>query len=126
MSDLVHVGPCYRCKCDMTLPRALYEAAKKSSRIEFYCPYGHSQIFAEGESEETKLRRERDRLQQRLAEKDDTISRLEREKSAQRGQVTKLRNRVSKSVCPCCTRSFTDLRRHMATKHPEFAAEAAE
>jgi hypothetical protein len=25
-------------------------------------------------------------------------------------------------VCPCCNRSFQNLRRHMATKHPEFNA----
>lgn len=30
-------------------------------------------------------------------------------------------DRVGKGVCPCCKRSFTNLRRHMTTKHPDVA-----
>lgn len=26
-------------------------------------------------------------------------------------------------VCPCCNRTFSDLQRHMASKHKGFAAE---
>jgi hypothetical protein len=51
------------------------------------------------------------------------VARLDKELVAQRGQTTKARNqleRVGNGVCPCCTRSFTNLRRHMATKHPGF------
>jgi hypothetical protein len=40
--------------------------------------------------------------------------------------VTKIKNRVGHGVCPCCTRSFQNLARHMASEHPTFAAEAAE
>lgn len=39
----------------------------------FYCPNGHSLTF--GDTELDKLRRERDRLAQRVAEKDDAIAR---------------------------------------------------
>jgi len=128
------VGPCYTCKCEMMIPDALYEAADRAKGvISFYCAYGHGQVFAKGESEETKLRRERDRLQQRLAEKDDEINRqrelregTERRLSAARGQVTKIKNRVGHGVCPCCNRTFENLARHMTSKHPTFTAEAAE
>jgi DNA repair exonuclease SbcCD ATPase subunit len=86
-----------------------------------------------GESDETKLRRERDRLTQRLAEKDDELRRqrerveaAERRGAAARGQVTKIKNRIGHGVCPCCNRTFENLHRHMASQHPTFTAEAAE
>ncbi|GEP12594.1 hypothetical protein [Methylobacterium gnaphalii] len=108
------------------------------ARIEgrsWQCPNGHGQWF--GESENDKIRRERDRLKQDAARlqsmaqearesRDRAYEReaaAERRASAARGQVTKLKKRAANGVCPCCTRSFADLRRHMASRHPAFIAE---
>lgn len=129
-----NVGLCCTCKCEMWIPDALYEAADRGrGKIGFHCAYGHSNVFAVGESEETKLRRERDRLAQRIAERDDEIARqrqlreeTERRLSATKGVVTQIKNRVGHGVCPCCNRTFGDLARHMAHQHPTYAAEAAE
>ncbi|MFC6487312.1 hypothetical protein [Nitratireductor sp. GCM10026969] len=121
---------CCRCKSDMWLPDDLYSAARKSPDISFYCPYGHPQHFPEGETEEVRLRRERDRLKQQLAQKDDEIGwqrnqreAAQRSASARKGQITRLKNRAAAGVCPCCNRSFENLRRHMASKHPGFVSE---
>ena len=92
------VGPCYTCKCEMWIPDALYESANHAKgRISFYCAYGHSQVFCVGDNEETKLRRERDLLKQRLSEKDDTIKywreskeQTEKRLSATKGVVTRI------------------------------------
>jgi hypothetical protein len=127
------VGPCCRCKSEMWLPDEFEKTARRSEAITFYCPYGHAQVFRAGETEVDKLRRERDRLAQRVAEWQDE-ARSEREKkeaaerraAAARGQVTKIRNRVGHGVCPCCNRTFGNLSRHMASEHPTFAAEAVE
>jgi hypothetical protein len=135
--DVVATGPCCRCGAPIRLPGELYRSAKRSPAISFWCAYGHEQHFPAGETEADKLRRERDRLTQKLAEKDDDIARerrmrerereereaAERRASAARGQVTKLKKRASNGVCPCCNRTFGDLARHMATKHPTFLAE---
>jgi hypothetical protein len=131
-----NAGPCCACKCEVWIPDALYEAALHSrgpNGIHYYCAYGHSQHYVQGESEETKLRRERDRLVQRLAEKDDEIARQRglresAENSARtlKGHVTRIKNRVGHGVCPCCSRTFGNLARHMATQHPTWTAEAAE
>lgn len=127
---------CCKCKCQMWVPDELDKAAlhrRGPNGIRFWCPYGHDQFYAEGESDEQKLRRERDRLAQRIAEKDDEIARqrqmreeTERRLSATRGVVTRIRNRVGHGVCPCCNRNFGNLARHMATQHPTWTAEAAE
>lgn len=131
--DHINVGSCACCKTEFVIPVELYKAAKASEKISFFCPYGHSQHYPKSETEEQKLRRERDRLAQRVAEWQDE-ARAEREKkeaaerraAAARGQVTKIKNRVGHGVCPCCNRTFENVARHMASQHPTFTAEAAE
>jgi hypothetical protein len=122
---------CGECGLRFTVPRVWVDQRRNDHRT-FYCMNGHPMSYT-GESEREKLRRERDRLRQQLAEKDDTIKHwanaAEKERKAAiaaKGTVTKLRKRVGNGACPCCNRSFTDLRRHMETQHPEFKAEAAE
>lgn len=127
-------GHCWKCGCEVWLPDNLYAAARHGAgTISFFCAYGHNAVFAEGETETDKLRRERDRLAQRIAEKDDEIKRqrelregTERQLSATRGVVTRIKNRVGHGVCPCCNRTFGNLAGHMMTQHPDYAAEAAE
>lgn len=104
------------------------EATLRRSAQQFHCPWGHPQHFPLGDSEATILRRERDLLKQRLAQRDDAVrdarDRAERERNranGYKGHATKLANRAKAGVCPCCNRSFVELRRHMATKHPDFA-----
>lgn len=134
---MITITGCVRCKCDWAIPDALYMAAKASSSITFYCPYGHPQIFTEGPSEADLLRRERDRLKQQVAQREDEAKEAwrvaslrdderlaaERRASAARGQVTRLKNRAAAGLCPCCNRSFVNLQRHMASQHKGFVAE---
>ena len=122
VADL-EVTTCPTCGCYFGAPAGFINSRRQDKQC-FYCPNGH--VMSYRESEADKLRRERDRLQQRLAEKDDEIISLENRRRAAVGQVTKLRNRVGNGVCPCCSRSFTNLQRHMTTQHPQWTSEAAE
>lgn len=84
-----------------------------------YCPLGHQHAPA-GEGEAAKLRRH---LQTEADER--TRAEAEREQAeasarAHKGAATKARKRAAAALCPCCNRSFVQLRRHMATKHPDF------
>lgn len=120
---------CGKCGIEFGVPHAFdTEQRQQGKNGGFFCPNGHAQVYSESESD--KLRRERDRLSQRLAEKDDDIRReregreaAERKAAAARGQVTRIKKRVGNGVCPCCTRSFTNLRRHMEAQHPEYRAD---
>lgn len=139
MGRTIAVTGCVRCKCDWAIPEALYTAARASSSITFYCPYGHPQVFREGPTEADVLRLERDRLKQKVVQVEDekriawntakareeARSAAERRASAARGQATRLKNRAAAGLCPCCNRSFVNLQRHMATKHKSFVAEEA-
>lgn len=116
------------CNCGMTfaMPIEFKERKLKKRNIAsektFYCPAGHAQHYL-GETEETMLRRERDRLQQQVAQHDDEIDYQRRSARAYKGQATRLRRRAKAGVCPCCNRTFKQLAAHMANKHPGFTPE---
>lgn len=127
MADLIELE-CW-CGLPFAMPRSLYRQARGSSSVSFHCPLGHSNVFRESDAD--KYRREAERLKQQMAWKDDELrqererararlERSERSAAAYKGQVTKLRTRAKAGLCPCCNRSFQDLHRHMATKHPDF------
>jgi hypothetical protein len=124
------IGACCQCKSEMWLPLVLYESARHSSKIVFFCPYGHEQVFTDGETEADKLRRERDRLVQQMAQKNDELEAqiasakaFKAQAAAYKASATKARQRGSKGVCQCCGRQFQNVLRHMQTKHADFKAE---
>jgi hypothetical protein len=104
----------------------------------FYCPNGHSQYYTE--TEVMRLKREIEAKQRSLEWERSQRETAERGKrdaeaslTAQKAQATRARNelkrvrvRVHHGVCPCCNRSFQNLRRHMETKHPGELAKQAE
>lgn len=117
---------CLTCGVIYAIPASVYDEQQRTGGYH-KCPSGHSQGWAKDECETERLRRERNLLNQRVAERNDEIrhqkalrERAERTASAYKGQVTKLRKRAGRGVCPCCNRSFANLRRHMEAKHPDF------
>lgn len=121
---------CYKCGILFSVPDHWYKC-RREDKENFWCPNGHSQAFVKSMAD--KLAEELSRAKQQLAQKDDEIQwqrqhreAAERSASAARGQVTRLKNRASAGVCPCCNRTFSQLARHMANKHPGFSAEPIE
>lgn len=118
---------CCRSDCNVLFGlNADYDEAKRRDHSSFYCPNGHSQHFP-GESKEERLRRElhNTTLEKERAERNARVERerreaVERSEAATRGYLTRIKNRVAAGVCPCCTRSFKQLARHMASQHPEY------
>lgn len=117
---------CYKCKEPFGIEESTRQVLLRTHQ-NFYCPHGHVQHYLEGESEETKLRRERDRLKQSIAYEQDRVRRAQEEAEHQRrrangykGHATRITRRAKAGVCPCCNRHFVQLERHMATKHPTF------
>lgn len=77
----------------------------------FYCSNGHSQAFQN--SGEDMMRRERDRAIQEKA-------RLEEELAKASKEMERVTKRTMHGICPCCNRTFSNVARHMKTKHPEI------
>lgn len=116
------ITQCYKCGTDFGLDEQLHKRFYDKGDS-FYCPNGHSQAYCKSEV---------DRLKEELIKEKDRGSSwyrryLEEEKSknAYKGQVTKIKNRISNGVCPCCKRHFTNLERHMKSKHPDLSGSKA-
>ena len=104
-----------------------WQRQKRRDHSWWYCPNGHHQHYP-AQSDIEKAKAEAEQLRSRLAAAKQNAKyhraereRVERSRSAIKGQLTKVKNRVAKGVCPCCNRHFENLHRHMETKHPEYA-----
>lgn len=123
------IWACKTCGVVATCPTELFDQQRRSGGYHA-CPNGHKWGWDKEDSEDAQIRRERDLLKQKLAQRDDEIARQKRmreeaEKTAsvRKGQVTRLKNRAAAGVCPCCNRTVSQMARHMASKHPGFKAE---
>lgn len=121
----------HKCWCGVShaISESLHRLATEKGKV-MYCPLGHEWFIRETtvdrlrkklQKEEQKLCRERARHDQTRAELKDT----EHRRRAQKAATTRIVNRVSRGVCPCCNRSFVNLLRHMTSKHPDYSRETA-
>ena len=115
---------CWSCGIQYAVP-GHFDRTRRVDGAGFYCPNGHSAAYHETTVQ--KLEKQLARKQELLdAERRDNEhqkqmrAQLNKRLSATKGIVTRIRNRVGNGVCPCCNRSFVNLRRHMDTKHPAW------
>lgn len=110
-------------ECDEPIVFAV--AAARLNRLRetgerFYCPSGHGNSYGNSlakklEETERQLRAEKcETFRQRQARE---VVEIELQRTI--CQKERLRKRVQNGVCPCCNRTFQNLARHMAIKHPE-------
>lgn len=111
---------CCVCGVEFAMPDVLLRK-RLANKGSFWCPNGHSLAFTE--SSVQRLQRQLNAAQDATARAEARARDAENRRRAAVGQTTKLRNRISDGVCPCCHRTFVNVQRHMATKHPDFAGE---
>lgn len=118
VTERIVTQQCINCGVWFGVPE-FFDTRRQQDGKNFYCPSGHSQCYRESDADRLRkqLNREIASHDQTRAHRDDA----ERRVTAQKGVNTKLKKRVGNGVCPCCNRSFTNLRRHMKCKHPDFA-----
>ena len=116
---------CATCGFHFFVPQATRQKWRQNATT-FYCPLGHSNWY--GVSEADKLRKEVAAAKQR----EETIrhqrdeAQFERDRAREAlSKTTKakkaLAKRIAAGVCPCCHRTVSQMARHMATKHPDYA-----
>lgn len=106
------------CGAPMALPDTVLRNARELGN-DLYCPAtGHKFRFG---SEVDALRKKLEAERSRNTALTDQLRAAERQVSSAKGQLTKARKRAAAGVCPCCNRSFVQLARHMATKHPDYS-----
>ena len=113
------VVDCPNCGMEFGVPPR-YDERRRDDHKSFYCPSWHSMNY-EQESDKERLKRQLDRAKDDAARARASFDQAAASLRATKGVVTKMKKRAAAGVCPCCTRTFQDLARHMKSKHPDFA-----
>lgn len=120
--SIVSMGNCITCGVAIAGPETFNNQRLRDHKA-FYCVNGHSQVYV-GKTKEQALQEQLDAEKARRVRAEEGRVRdaehAKRQVAAERGKVTKLRNRVGNGVCPCCNRTFQNLLMHMTTQHPDF------
>lgn len=108
---------CGECGVQFAMTEAKYEDAKTKGST-FYCTNGHARVYTtskikELENQLAAQKSSNEWYQKRLYDESKRVS-------AFKGQVTRIKNRVSNGVCPCCKRTFSNLANHIKHLHPEW------
>jgi len=121
---------CCRCGCVFGMEEG-FMRDRRNDHQSFYCPNGHGQHYT-GKTDAQKAREEADSQRERALEverwwrqEQQEHARTELSRRAYKGQVTKIKRRVGKGVCPCCNRTFANLASHMTTQHPDWSDDDA-
>lgn len=113
---------CYKCGVMFGMPESLYNDLLKN-HANFWCPNGHQQHFI-GKTEAERERERRIAAEAKAARAEDRAEIAERRRRYEKGQKTRILNRVKNGVCPFCGRSFPNVEAHMKSKHDDVDTKA--
>jgi uncharacterized Zn finger protein (UPF0148 family) len=113
---------CANCSVPFMMTREMNNMLRANPGKTFYCPNGHGQHYT-GKTPEQKKREELEQKLREVEEQKDRITNRFLQTINERNEAQRQLKRIHKGVCPCCNRSFQDLKKHMATKHPELVVE---
>lgn len=109
-----------------------YRQQKATEGGYWNCPYCRCG-WGYGESENARLKKELDQERKRKEwaqqEARNANQKAEHERRVglgYKGALVKTKKRIGKGTCPCCKRHFSNVERHMATQHPEYAEVAGD
>lgn len=112
---------CGSCGVVHAIPQGMYENCKREGGF-WYCPNGHQRGWREGAEKtkilqlEAELRSEQRRREAALVRANDATAKAVKAERA----LSRHKTRAKNGVCPCCKRTFQQLARHMANKHPDY------
>lgn len=105
---------CFKCGVLFAMTEDFQENLRRN-RNTFYCPNGHGQVYT-GKTDAQKLKD----AEARETALNDQLFAAVADAEKTRGDLIRARIRIANGVCPCCNRSFENVRRHIATKHPDY------
>lgn len=120
---------CGQCGSVFAMSEAKHRRCKANGES-WYCPNGHCRVYTDTENKQLKDQLTREKQFREQAEASQKYWRAEathadRRAIAQKAAKTRLKNRIANGVCPCCTRHFTNVQRHIKDMHPEYKASEA-
>ena len=125
---------CPHCAGIFALSQAFLDEARRKGNFAqvWVCPYckekrgygksEHEIEKAKLEAQIAQLERSKKWAEERKDYAEKEAAHFRKSRDGMKGVLAKERKRVGNGVCPCCNRTFGNLQRHMATKHPGHAA----
>jgi hypothetical protein len=108
-----------QCWCGMhhAIPEGLYDFQQRrhddgEREVSVYCPLGHTHHPA-GTSKWATERKAREAAEARATSLADQLAAADKE-------AKRLARRARNGVCPCCHRSFANVKKHMDNRHPTY------
>jgi hypothetical protein len=126
-TDVLAIEECCNCHIKFAMPADFQRRCRDAGRkATFYCPLGHAQHYTVSETQRLKDELARAERRQGWAETSaqaarDQAAAAERSARAYKGHMTRARKRIGNGVCPCCSRHFANVERHMRGQHPGYA-----
>lgn len=116
---------CQCSKCDVPVVMSSgHTQSLKRSHEKFYCVNGHAQHWP-SESDVEALQKQLEAKERDLVfERQRAATNFNARQHAEK-KLEKIERRTSGGVCPCCSRTFVALGRHMKTKHADFVKDAS-
>lgn len=108
----LETATCCACSMLFAVPKDFNRRRREDSKS-FYCPAGHAQHYKPGGSEADRLKRDLERERQVREAAESRAGKAEQNLAQVARAHRKMRERVMNGVCPCCNRSFGNLRDHM-------------
>lgn len=109
---------CAGCHMDFGITPA-FVRRRRADHKTFWCPAGCSNHYP-GESALERAQRERDAARAKATAVEDQLQAARDDAEQVRRTLVRERARFAAGVCPCCDRSFVEVRRHIETKHPDY------
>lgn len=107
---------CGHCGMAFAIPKVFNDENREQGPARtFYCPNGHPRTYRKGEVAEL-----RDELAAKTKLLADALSDRDKERNradAAEANRTRLLKRVRAGVCPHCHRTFSNMARHVQSKH---------
>lgn len=123
-TDTLQIIECGSCHIPFAIPDNLYKARRKDGK-NFYCPNGH--YIGYSNNENTRLKARLDQAEAEAAWQRGARDRARADADHQaarvrgyQGALAKTKKRAAHGVCPCCSRTFADVARHVAGQHPDY------
>lgn len=119
---------CDGCGITYAMPQAFHDALNRNHKT-FFCPNGCERHYPQkSDIEQLKEKLKRSELELQATDQQRIKQRIradsaERSNQALKGVVTRTKKRIAAGCCPCCKRTFQNLRRHISTKHPGYSKE---
>lgn len=116
---ILETEDCCSCGVVFAMPDYMMQRLKNNGG-NFYCPNGHQQHYTK-----TELMRLREKIEEQTRMATHMAERARAAEEAEHKAVKemkRMKKRASAGVCPCCSRTFQQLARHMKMKHPDHNA----